>query len=92
MGLIPGSGSSPGEGNGNLFQYSCLGKPMEKGTWGTIVHGGHKKAGYDLVTKQQRKTILICKFDMGRDKMDDHETTHHKWGLLEASSPHYEIG
>ena len=28
MSLIPGSGSSPGEGNGNLLQYSCLGKPM----------------------------------------------------------------
>lgn len=35
-----------------------------------------KKAGYDLVTKQQRTTILICKFDTGRDKMDDHRTTH----------------
>ena len=30
-GLTPGSGSSPGEGNGNPLQYSCLGKPMDRG-------------------------------------------------------------
>ena len=31
MGLIPGSGRSPGGGNGNPFQYSCLENPMDKG-------------------------------------------------------------
>ena len=31
MGLIPGSGRSPGEANGNLLQYSCLGNPMDRG-------------------------------------------------------------
>ena len=36
---IPGSGKSPGEGNGNPLQYSCLGNPMEGGTWWAIVHG-----------------------------------------------------
>ena len=30
LGLIPGSGRSPGEGNGNLLQYSCLGNPMDR--------------------------------------------------------------
>jgi len=30
---IPGSGRSPGEGNGNLLQYSCLENPMDRGTW-----------------------------------------------------------
>ena len=29
--LIPGSGRSPGEGDGNLLQYSCLGNPMDRG-------------------------------------------------------------
>ena len=33
MGLIPGSGKSPGGGNGNLPQYSCLGNPMDRGIW-----------------------------------------------------------
>jgi len=33
LGLIPGSGRSPGEGNGNPLQYSCLENPMEGGAW-----------------------------------------------------------
>ena len=35
---IPGSGRSPGEGNGNPLQYSCLENPMDGGTWWAIVH------------------------------------------------------
>ena len=37
-GLILGSGRSPGEGNGNPFQYSCLGNPMDRGAWWATVH------------------------------------------------------
>ena len=37
-GLIPGSGRSPGVGNGNPLQYSCLGNPMDRGAWWAIVH------------------------------------------------------
>ena len=36
---IPGSGRSPGEGNGNPLQYSCLENPMDRGTWWATVHG-----------------------------------------------------
>ena len=39
LGSIPGFGRSPGEGNGNSLQYSCLGNPMDKGAWGATVHG-----------------------------------------------------
>ena len=39
LGLIPGSGRSPGEGNGNPFQYSCLENPMDGGAWWATVHG-----------------------------------------------------
>ena len=39
LGLIPGLGRSPGEGNGNPLQYSCLENPMDGGTWWAIVHG-----------------------------------------------------
>ena len=46
MGLIPGLGRSPGEGNGNPLQYSCLEYPMDEGTWQTIVHGS-QRVGYD---------------------------------------------
>ena len=38
VGLIPGSGRSPEEGNGNLLQYSCLKNPMDRGAWWAIVH------------------------------------------------------
>ena len=39
LGLIPGSGRSPGEENGNPLQYSCLGNPMERGAWQVTVYG-----------------------------------------------------
>ena len=38
-GPIPGSGRSPGEGNGNPLQYSCLENPMDVGAWLATVHG-----------------------------------------------------
>ena len=38
-GLIPGWGRSPGEGNGNPLQYSCLENSMDGGAWWAIVHG-----------------------------------------------------
>ena len=37
-GSIPGSGRSPGGGNGNLLQYSCLENPMDRGAWQATVH------------------------------------------------------
>ena len=39
LGSIPGSGRSPGEGNGNPLQYSCLENPMDQGAWWATVHG-----------------------------------------------------
>ena len=38
-GSIPGSGRSPGEGNGNPLQHSCLENPMDGGAWKAAVHG-----------------------------------------------------
>ena len=38
-GLICGLGRSPGEGNGNPFQYSCLENPMDREAWQATVHG-----------------------------------------------------
>ena len=38
MGLIPGSGRSPGEGNSNTLQYFCLGNPIDRGAWWPAVH------------------------------------------------------
>ena len=39
MGLIPGSGRSPGEGNGNPCLYSCLGNSMDRGAWRATTYG-----------------------------------------------------
>ena len=46
-GSIPGSGKSPGEGNGNPLQYSCLRNSMGRGDWWATIHG---------VTKELDKT------------------------------------
>ena len=43
-GLIPGWGRSPGEGNANTLQYSCLGNPMDRGPWQAIVQGVAKES------------------------------------------------
>ena len=39
LGSIPVSGRSPGEGNGNPLQHSCLEKPVDRGAWQATVHG-----------------------------------------------------
>ena len=39
VGSIPGLGRSPGGGNGNPLQYSCLKNPTDRGAWWTTVHG-----------------------------------------------------
>ena len=44
VGLILWSGRSPGEGNGNPLQYSCLGNPMDRGAWQATVHGVAKES------------------------------------------------
>ena len=41
--LIPRSGRSPGVGNGNVLQYSCLGNPMDRRAWRSTVHGIAKR-------------------------------------------------
>ena len=38
VGLIPGSVRSPGEGNSNTLQYSCLGNPMDRGAWWATIY------------------------------------------------------
>ena len=49
-GSIPGWGRSPGVGNGNLPQYSCLENLMDRGAGWATVHGV-ARVGYDLVTE-----------------------------------------
>ena len=49
-GSIPGLGRSPGEGNGNPLQYSCLDNSMDRGAWQATVHGV-ARVGPDLATE-----------------------------------------
>ena len=48
-GSIPRSGRSPGEGNGNPFQYSCLDNSMDRGAWQAIVQGS-QRVGHEWAT------------------------------------------
>ena len=43
VGFIPALGRSPGEGNDNPLQYSCLGNPMDRGSWRAVVSGVTKE-------------------------------------------------
>ena len=53
-GLIPGSGRSPGEGNGNLLQCYCLENPMDRVIWQVPVHVV-TRVRHDLVTKERER-------------------------------------
>ena len=53
LGSIPGSGRSPGEGNGNPLHYSCLGNPMDRGAWQATVHGVTKESDTTQRLEQQ---------------------------------------
>ena len=56
VGLIPGLGRSPGGGNGNLFQYSCLENPTDRGAWWATDHGVAK----ELATTEATYTQAPC--------------------------------
>ena len=58
VGLISRLGRSPGGGNGNSLQYSCLGNPMDRGAWRAAVHGA---------TKEQNMTERLNKYDVLSD-------------------------
>ena len=57
VGLNPGPGRSPGEGNGNPLQDSCLGNPMDGRAWWARVHGS-RRLRHDRATKQQQHQVL----------------------------------
>ena len=50
---IPGWERSPGKGNGNPLQYSCVRNPMDRGIWQATVRGAAKRVSHDLASKQQ---------------------------------------
>ena len=52
---IPGWGRSPGEGNDNPLQYSCLGNPTDKGVWQATLFMRSQRVRHDLAIKQQQR-------------------------------------
>ena len=71
-GLIPGSGRSPREGNGNWLQYSCMENPMDREAWRATVHGVAKSwtqqrfqnFGYLMCkTESLEKTLMLGKIE-----------------------------
>ena len=61
LGSIPGLGRSPGEGNGNPLQYSCLENPMDRGAWWATVHG---------IAKSQTGLSDLTNFNLGKVEQD----------------------
>ena len=56
-GSIPQSGKSPGGGNGNPLQYSCLGNPMDRGAWWATIHGVTKESD---MTERLNTNSQLC--------------------------------
>ena len=74
MGLIPELGRSPGKGNGNPLQYSCLEKPMDRGTWRATVHGVAKSQTQlkRLIPHAQDGKLLLCFLPLKKKKLVYH--------------------
>ena len=60
VGSIPGSGRSPGEGNGNPCQYSCLENSMDRGAWRATVHGATKSWTWLKQLNNSINFTLLC--------------------------------
>ena len=76
--MIPGSGRSPGEGNGNPLQYSCLENPMEGGAWWAAVHG---------VTKSWTRLSDVTSRDMAPVPCSLHIMWPKYWSFSFSISP-----
>ena len=65
---VPGLERSPGEGNDNPLQYSCLGNSMDRGTWWATVHGV-ARVGHDSGTEQQQLYSVSMAFYLCHDQI-----------------------
>ena len=78
-GSIPGSGRSPGEANGNPFQYSCLENPMDRGAWRSM---GSQRVGHDRATSLfLRAQVLLVGGELRRE-----EDLQRCWGRISGST------
>ena len=85
MGLMPGLGTSPGEENGNLLQYSCLENPMDRGAWRATIRRVTKSWTW-LGTSPTQKHGLKITTNSAASKTEIYAFT-----LLEARSPNQSV-
>ena len=67
MGLIPGSGRSPGGGHGYPLQYSCLENPMDRGGWRPTVHGVTESDTTEQLIQHYHSTSPLSSNSRGSD-------------------------
>ena len=81
-GLIPGSGRSPGVGNGNQLQYAHLENSMGRGAWQAIVHGATKSQTqltqdiHSLLSRLISELFLLFSHSVGFDSLRPHRLQH----------------
>ena len=75
--MIPGLGRSPGEGNGNRLQYSCLENSIDRGDWQAIVHGV-SNSRTQLVTRTHTHTHTRAHTQRHKTKIENEEKQHDK--------------
>ena len=84
LGSIPGSGRSPGEGNGNPLQYSCLENPMDWGAWWATVHGVTKSwtwlSDFTSLYMESKPHTCLTKWEYSRQTESlNYNPTLHIW-------------
>ena len=85
VGLIPGSGRSPGAGNSNPLPYSCLGNPKDRGAWQAVVHGV-ARVGHNLATKQQHIYVYYRHIMPSSSNISNILFNHEKGGFLPSAT------
>ena len=86
-GSIPGSGRAPGEENGNLLQYSCLGKPMDRGAWQAMELQNSQTWLSDWTKKQFEPFRCNVIFLMSHSKYADMEALSPSLSYLKSQTP-----
>ena len=81
LGSIPGSGRSPGEGNGNSLQYSCLENSMNRGAWSATVPGS-ERVGHDWTTKYSLTILIDAAGSRPTERLIIQEHSHSNWENL----------
>ena len=86
VGSIPRSGGSPGEGNGNPLQYSCLENPMDRGGWQATVHGVAKESDRTERLNNNGKAMQCAVHSLVLSEESEHTSAFRTSHLCKISS------